>query len=219
MTLKAVFFDHDGTLVNSEVEHCRFWQIVMQQQGVDLSTKMYMDLYCGVPGAENAEMLVEQYDLAISSAQLLQAKEVVTQAYLDQQPYPLISGVRDILDWCQQKKLTLAVVSGAIETRVLSSLNGHQITPYFKFICCADEVAQNKPDPAIYKLALEKSGFQADECLAIEDTNVGVQSVIEAGLTCCAIRHEYAPDHDLSMASVIVHNMAEARQWINANYF
>jgi len=101
---------------------------------------------------------------------------------------------------------------------VLSSLNGHEISSYFDFICSGDEVARNKPDPALYALALKKSGIQADECLALEDTSVGVKSAIDAGLVCCAIRNDYAPDHDLSEATIVVNNMEEARCWIRDNY-
>ena len=218
MALKAIFFDHDGTLVNSEPEHCRFWQAIMRQYGIELSTADYMALYCGVPGLENAQMLIDEYDLAVSASDLSRSKEAVTQTYLDKQPYPLMPEVHETLDWFQQQNVKMAVVSGAVEKRVLFSMQGHGIGEHFDFLCCGNEVARNKPDPALYKLALRKSGFQADECLAIEDTNVGVQSAIEAGLVCCAIQNDYAPDHDLSEATVVVSNMAEAQRWIEDSF-
>ncbi|MGB0849407.1 MAG: HAD family hydrolase [Thiolinea sp.] len=218
MALKAIFFDHDGTLVNSEVEHCRFWQTAMQQYGYTLTTAEYMAVYSGIPGLLNAQMLVDDYGMSVSSAELFQVKEAITQAYLDQKPYPLMPEVREVLAWVKQQSLVSAVVSGADSVRVSRSLQGNQISGYFDFVCCAEDVAHNKPDPAVYTLALERSGFKADECLAIEDTNVGVQSAIEAGLVCCAIRNDYAPDHDLSQATVIVNNMTEVRDWVRATY-
>jgi HAD superfamily hydrolase (TIGR01509 family) len=216
--LKAIFFDHDGTLVNSEVEHCRCWRLVMQQHGINLSIADYMALYCGVPGLENAQMLIDAYGLAIPAIELSEEKEVATQAYLDKQPYPLMPQVRETLEYFQKTHLRLAVVSGATEQRILTSLDGHDIGGYFDFLCGANEVARNKPDPSLYLLGVEKSGFQVDECLAIEDTKVGVKSAIEAGLACCAIRNDYALDEDLSTATVVVNNMGEARRWVETNY-
>ena len=179
-----------------------------------------------MPGAQNAQMLVDEYALSIAAAQLAEEKERLTDEFLAENTFELLPYVRQTIVYFDGLKggrsdqdLALVVVSGAIHERVMSSLDGHGLTGYFDFICSGDEVTQNKPDPAVYLLALEKTGFHADECLAIEDTVIGVDSALAAGLTCCAIRSDYTANHDFSMADVTVNSMEEARQWIVARYF
>ncbi len=223
--LKSIFFDHDGTLVDSEVEHFRFWEKAMKNHGVQLPEQQYKDLYCGVPGAQNAQMLVEEYALPILATQLAMEKETLTDHFLQTHTFELLPHVRQTLDYFHHLRHqhasqapSIGVVSGAVHHRIMSSLNGHQLTKYFDFICGGDEVEHNKPDPAVYRLALKKSGFNADQCLAIEDSVVGVQSALGAGLAVCAIRSEYTVTHDFSMATAVVGSMEEAQAWIIENY-
>ncbi len=223
--LKSVFFGHDGTLVNSEVEHFRFWEKAMKNHDVTLPEQQYRDLYCGVPGAKNAQMLVEEYDLPIPATQLLLEKETLTDQFLETGVFGLLPHVKETLAYFQRLKQqyptkapSTGVVSGAIHERIMSSLDGHHLTTHFDFICGGDEVEQNKPNPSIYLLVVEKSGAKTDQCIAIEDSVVGVKSALGAGLDVCAIRSEYTTGHDFSMATVVVNSMKEAKKWMMETY-
>ena len=74
----------------------------------------------------------------------------------------------------------------------------------FQFVLAGDVVQAKKPDPAIYLLALEKTGLQADECLVFEDSHIGAVAAKAAGMHVVATTNPYTEDEDLSMADLVV---------------
>ena len=82
MTLKAILFDHDGTLVDSEVTHFQLWKEVLEKHSVELAEQGYKDFYSGTPTPRNAEILVNKYNLAITPKALAEEKEKFTHAFL-----------------------------------------------------------------------------------------------------------------------------------------
>ena len=65
-----------------------------------------------------------------------------------------------------------------------------QLEQYFDVITSGEDVANSKPDPAVYLLAMERLGVTANECVSIEDTENGIRSAIASGLVCCAVRND-----------------------------
>ena len=114
--------------------------------------------------------------------------------------------------------LKLGIVTGAGRFDVSSTLQGHQLEHYFDVITTGEDVANSKPDPAVYLLAMERLGVKPNECVAIEDTENGIRSAIAAGLICCAVRNDYSVGHDLSVATDVFANMNDAKNWIINRY-
>ena len=218
MKLKGILFDHDGTLVDSEVTHFQLWKRVLEKHNVELAEQGYKDFHSGTPTPKNAEILVEKYSLSIIPKELADEKEVATHAYLKDQSFPLMPDSLATIQHFHNVGLKLGVVTGAGRFGVKSTLQTYQLEDYFDVITTGEDVPLSKPSPDVYLLALEKLGLQANECIAIEDTENGIRSATAAGLICCAIRNDYSASHDLSIATKVFDNMKAARNWISANY-
>ena len=218
MKLKGILFDHDGTLVDSEVTHFQLWKRVLEKHNVELAEQGYKDFHSGTPTPKNAEILVEKYSLSITPKELAEEKEVATHAYLKEQSFPLMSDSLATIQYFHQIGLKLGVVTGAGRFGVKSTLQAYDLEDYFDVITTGEDVALSKPSPDVYLLALEKLGLQADECIAIEDTENGIRSATAAGLICCAVRNDYSASHDLSIATEVFDNMEAAKNWISSNY-
>ncbi len=219
MALKAILFDHDGTLVDSEGVHYQMWLEVLRPYGVSLSSEQYMQIYSGMPTRDNARDLVERFQLNAVVDELVAKKLEIAHAYLEDNAFPLMAGAQDILDYFQQQpNIQQAIVTGAGAEIVNATIRSHQLAAYFATIVSCDDVAQSKPAPDCYLLALERLGLQAEECIAIEDTEHGVAAAVGAGVSCLAIPNAQSQAHNFSKATAILPNLMAAQAWIQKRY-
>jgi HAD superfamily hydrolase (TIGR01509 family) len=216
--LKAVLYDHDGTLVDSEAAHYRMWAGVLAAHGVALSESEYQSHYAGIPTSANAGDLVARFAMAVPAGRLAEAKKSATDAFLSREAFPLMPGVRESLAYFGARGLRLGIVTGAGHTGVSTTLRAHGLAADFEVIVTADDVARSKPAPDSYLLAIERLGLAAAECVAIEDTAHGVASARAAGMACVAVPNAMSARHDFSRASAVAASLAEATRWIATKY-
>lgn len=218
MTLKAILFDHDGTLVDSEAVHCELWRAVLEPYDVSFSDDEYMRLYSGVSGLKNAQDMVDLYALPLTPEALLAEKEQASSVHLATQGFPLMPGVWEVLRFFQQAGLQLAVVTGAGRATVLRSLELHDLLPEFATVVSCDDVINSKPAPDSYQLAMQQLGLTPQECLAIEDTEHGLAAAVAADLPCVAIPNAQSQGHDFSKASVVLDSLLQTAGWVAGKY-
>ncbi len=215
MPLRAILYDHDGTLVDSETTHCRLWLDVMQRHGVAFTAQHYQAHYAGVPNAASAVDMVQRFGLSMRPEDLAAEKEAATRDYLLHASFELMPGARASIAFFLQAGLRLAVVTGARRYGVDASLRGHGLGDRFASVVSADDVRHSKPAPDCYLLALQQLGLQPDECVAIEDTAHGVAAARGAGLCCVAVPTAMSAHQDFSAASVLLQGgLAAATTWI-----
>lgn len=215
MSLKAVLFDHDGTLVDSETTHMALWRKAIEPYGVTITDEEYCQTLLGVPAERNAEILIEQHGLSLSIEELVATKLGHTHRFLASSCFPQIQNADFILrDLAEQLRLSL--VSGAQRVCVEASLNGHDWNGLFEQVVTGDDVPVNKPDPTSYLTAMSLMGLCADECIAVEDTQSGVRAATAAGIPTVAIRNQFSASHDFSTAAVEVPDLNAAYRWIKA---
>ncbi len=217
INLKAILFDHDGTLVDSEGTHFQLWEAILDKYKVKLSEQDYKDFHSGTPTPKNAEILVEKYKLKIVPQVLAEEKEKITHTFLAHNTFSLMPDSLATIQHFHKMGLKLGVVTGAGRFGVNSTLQGHKLEKYFDVITTGKDVTNSKPDPAVYLLAMKLLGVKSNECIAIEDTENGIRSAIAAGLICCAVKNDYSSRHDLSIATAVFNNIGEAKNWIINN--
>lgn len=213
MPLKAVLFDHDGTLVNSEYTHMQLWRKAVEPFGGFITEDEYWQTLLGVPCEQNAELIIQMRNLDMSVDELVNAKLKYTNQFLSESFFPQIKGadhvVRDLA-----KKLRLGLVSGSQRDCVEASLKGHNWSELFEQVVTGDDVALNKPNPASYLVAMERMQLNAEDCIAIEDTESGVKAASAAGIRTIAIRNSFSASHDFTQAHVEVPDLVKAHHWI-----
>lgn len=213
MRFKAVLFDHDGTLVDSEGQHCALWNQVLAPYGFALTQAQYKDFYAGVPTDANAADLVERFGVKETPQVLARLKNESAQAYLQANAFPLMPGVRESIAQLQAANWRLGVVTGARGYAIDATLRSHQLAPAFETVVSADDVANSKPAPDCYLLALQRMGLRPQDAVAFEDTEHGVAAAVAAGMACVAIPTEMSASHDFSAATVTLPSMQDAVHW------
>jgi len=218
LTIKAILFDHDGTLVDSEIAHFQMWVEVLKEYGVSLSQQQYKSHYAGIPTPANAVDMVQRFALPVSPESLIAEKNFATQALLSREAFPLMPGAQESIAFFQSCGIQLAVVTGAGREGVDVSIRGHALQGCFSTVVSGDDVAHSKPAADCYLLAMQRLGFSAEQCIAIEDTQNGVIAASSAGITCLAVPNAMSEQHDFSRAAEVFHNLEEATHWIENRF-
>lgn len=191
--IRAVIFDHDGTLVDSEPLHLLCWQRLLGEYGPLLTSETYKHNLMGIPSIESAKWIVSRFNLPHTPNALLKRKLTLLAELRIENPPPLCNGVLHLLSRIQRRGVQIGLASGASRPEVDHSLQHHAITSCFEAICTNEDVVRNKPAPDIYQLACRRLGVAPTQCLAIEDSATGQQSAIAAGLLCVRLAEDSAP--------------------------
>jgi HAD superfamily hydrolase (TIGR01509 family) len=209
-SFKAVFFDHDGTLVDSESVHMAIWQEVLARYEAVLSDQFYADHCAGVPTSKTAEMFVEKFQLHLTPTELIKTKREAEAIRLAKSPYPLMPFAREIVQLFASKQKVLAVVTGAPTHAAQYSLNAHGLNTLIPRIFSGQDTPRNKPAPDCYLLAIEQLRLQPHECIAFEDTEAGLAAATDANITCYAIPHALSKGQDFSKAAAVFASFSDA---------
>jgi len=218
MNIKAVLFDHDGTIADSEQVHFELWRDVLHKYYVELSHDEYKSLYAGIPTTTNAKTIVEKHSLEVEPTILALAKAEITNEYLVKQAFPLMKGALESVQYFYEQGLAVGVVTGAGREGVKSTLKNHGLEKYVSVVVSGDDVKNSKPAPDCYLLAAEKLGLHPWECLVIEDTYNGSLSAIRANMECIGVSLSPKVRNLFSKTVYECSDLNIATQWISQNY-
>lgn len=209
--LKAIIFDFDGIIVDSEPVHYRAMLAVAESFNVQFSYEHYLHHYIGFDDRDAFRTICGEHGVALDDARLrlmikAKGREFERQARLGIQPFP---GVVELIT-AASDKLSIGLCSGATRNDIrvtLSGIAGGKLLTLFKTFVTAEDVQHSKPDPESYALAAKQLGIAPADCLAIEDTAAGITSAKRAGLRTLGVGHSH-PLKELSHADRTVPNLA-----------
>ena len=125
-----------------------------------------------------------------------------------------MNGVLDAIVEFRRAGLKLAVVTGANANGVYATLRANDLQTHFTTIVSGDDVRVSKPAPDCYFLAFEKLELRAADCLAIEDTQHGLQAANAAGIRCLALPTPMSRHHNFDCATAILDGMPQAITYV-----
>jgi HAD superfamily hydrolase (TIGR01509 family) len=204
--IKAIFWDNDGVLVDTERLCFRATQHVLATVGIPLTKEQDIDLFL-VQG-KGAWHLAADKGLSPSAiAQLRHARNTIYSTLLSQEPL-LMAGVREVLDALHGAYVMEIVTSSAPDHLALI----HQTTgllPYFRFVLTASDCTHSKPHPEPYLRAIERSSCHKEKCLVIEDSERGLMAAKAAGLPCMVVPSEFTRGSNFAGADKVLENLAD----------
>lgn len=201
MPTRALVFDFDGTLADTESAVLRSWQQVFREHDVELP----LTAWYAVIGTQNTTaamfaLLAERVPGIDVEALRPKTRANVLRLLEDLGPR---EGVRDYLDAARESGLRLAVASSSSGAWVNPHLERLGLDGYFDAVLTGDR-HQAKPDPDLYLAALDALKAEAGESIAFEDTPHGVTAAKAAGLTCVAVPNAITETLDFGRADVVL---------------
>lgn len=177
--IKAAIFDMDGLLIDSE-------RIIMQgciqaaaTIGITYTQAEYVELV-GRVWSDSTRLMTQQLGSEANFQHVMQGLNAFLEAR--DHAFPLKDGVQALLQYYQSQGIVCSVASSSPIPHITHRLTHTGVLDYFSHVTSGQEVKRGKPHPDIYLLALEKLGLSAEECIAFEDSELGAQAAIAAGL-------------------------------------
>lgn len=205
--VRALIFDMDGVLVDSEPLHLLAYQELFSVHAIEY-TEAHNQEFLGCKDIAMAEILVERWTLPFSPEQLVQNKETILARLLrsDAQMRP---GVTKLLEEARALNIPCAVASSATLPTIQLVVDVLGIRQYFHHLSSGDEVEHGKPAPDVFLLAAKRLGVPPEHCLVIEDTFNGIKAAKAAGMFCIAIPCDATRHQDHSQADVNLNSLEE----------
>jgi HAD superfamily hydrolase (TIGR01509 family) len=188
---RALLFDLDGTLAETDSLHLPTWVDVLEPYGVQVDEDFYRQSISGRNTSEIIRDLLpelsDEENRSVGEAKEARFRERATEL----EPLP---GLLDFVAWGRERGMSIVLVTNAPEENVQAILLALKLRDYFDTVVLADEVEAVKPDPAPYRTALKKLGISAEEALAFEDSVSGISSSVAAGIPTVGITSSQVPE-------------------------
>ena len=217
--LKALLFDLDGTLIDSEYFHYKCWNEILEEYQVVLTYEDWLKTYAGVPLPVNAKNLLEKYNINASLPDVITRRENLTLDRLKTKDVNLMPFAREFIEFFYDKGLIMTIVTSSPRQDVEAIFGRNGLRKYFSLIITRSEVIKSKPDPESYNVCCEKLNISKENCIVFEDTINGVKSAIAAGITCFAIQSNTGEHERLNIADQLFLNLSEAKDHILSSMY
>ncbi|RDC57299.1 HAD family phosphatase [Pedobacter chinensis] len=215
--IKALLFDLDGTLIDSEKFHFDCWNEFLCQYKVSLDFKDWLTNYAGIPLPQNAKTIIDRYKIDEELAHFIDRRERITFDGFKTKDIELMPFALEFIQFFYEKGLKLAVVTASPRIDVEAVFERNGLAKYFSLFVTRTDVTKSKPDPESYNICVEKLGFAKEECLVFEDTINGVKSAMAAGITCYAIQNNIRAHQKLRIADQLFLNFANVKDYMIQN--
>ncbi|MHC4149227.1 MAG: HAD family hydrolase [Planctomycetota bacterium] len=214
--LRAVIFDFDGVITDTEIVHLRAFNSVLAPCDIEITTEEYYKDYLGLTDVDCFKMLADEGQLKADATEiekLVKQKNEIFEEMVRTNSR-IIEGVVEFLSMLKQNSVRMAICSGALLGEIELILKQAQLGHFFEAIVSADQIEKGKPDPEGYLLALERlnqndqNTILPDECIVIEDSHWGLEAAKAAGMHTVAVTNTYSAE-ELGLAEKIVARLDE----------
>jgi len=185
--IKALIFDFDGLILDTEVPDYESWQSVFQSYGQNLPVEKWGQIVGG-SGASDFDPHSYLESLIGTSVDPEEIWINRRKEYLETvSRQPILPGVVDCLDQARSMKLKLGVASSSSENWVHGHLSRLNLLEYFETVKTADDVIKTKPDPELFQAVLDQFEIRSKQAIVFEDSPNGILAAAAAGIPCVAI--------------------------------
>ena len=179
--IKAVIFDKDGTLHDTEQVYHRAWRAAGEQTGVPDIMK-FVEICTGTNFTRTEELWQEHYGDAFAFRPFWQLRNDIYDDLIATEGLPVKAGAYELLDYLKANGYKIALATSTNAPRVDRHLVMSDMKKYFDAVVTGDTVPNGKPAPDIFLIAAERLGVNPAECMGVEDSFNGVRAVKAAGM-------------------------------------
>ncbi len=201
--LKAIIFDMDGVIIDSEPQHAQAAMRVFKRHGADADYD-YCTSFIGSSTQAMTEDAIEKFGMDTPLEELLREMNAEKKKVLKEEGYAILPGVRELIRNLYQNGLRLAIASSSTPSEIENTVKTLGIKKYFTKLISSSQVEHPKPAPDSFLLALKELGVNARETMVVEDSCFGTQAAKAAGITCVGFVNPHSGQQDLSAADVLL---------------
>ncbi len=204
--IKAIIFDLDGVIVNSEPVHQHLENEMYRELGLEIPDELKRSIV-GTSAIDAWKLISRIYPLDKTPEELLAKGRGRYLEVVKKGGVPLSDGIRDVIDHFRSHDFLLMLASSATSRTIREVLKWHGLSMIFRIFVGGDQVSHSKPDPEIFLKTAKLGNMKPGECLVIEDASNGVKAAKAAGMFCIGYKNDFTGIQDLSAADVIVEKL------------
>lgn len=208
---KAIIFDMDGVIINSEPLHKKAYQSMFDEFNLEVSDKLYAS-FTGMATFPICEKLCEIFSLNHNPKVLVENKRKHFKRLFDKGlEINLIEGVRELIQHYYENNLILILASSASMDNINMIFKKFDLDHYFKMKISGADLKASKPHPEIFEKAVAFSGHSKVDCLVIEDSTNGILAAKAADIYCVGFDSEHSKNQDYSSADLVINSFDDIR--------
>ena len=208
MTIRALIFDFDGLILDTETAMFRSWEEIFIEYGITVSPVEWASLLGSSTDPAEAYDIIEKHIGEPVDRQSIRARRIQRELeFLKSEE--VMPGVLDLIAEAKEKNLRLGVASSSDRKWVLGHLTRLGLHTNFESIRCADDVSNTKPSPDLYLAVLNDMELQPHQAIAFEDSLHGVEAVKRAGIFCVAVPNDVTRHLPMPTADLTVNSLSE----------
>lgn len=204
--MKAIIFDMDGVIIDSEPVHFQLEKEMLEELGGTMTKEEYVNSV-GITDYDTWNIHKEKFNLKPSVEELIEMKK---ERFIENiHRINLVDNFQSFILDLYDKGYIMGLASSNNKKAVDSIIKNFNLDKYLEFVISGEEVVNGKPDPEIFLTAAKKMNVKPNECLVIEDAANGVAAAKAAGMKCIGLNNPNSYNQDLSQADLIINNFNE----------
>ena len=203
MAMKAIVFDMDGVLFDTEFVCLEGWKVVAKNNDLP-GIEQVFPRCIGLNNNDCNRVLQDAYGEDFDCVEFKKQASVEFWSYIEKNGLPEKPFVHEILEWLKASDYKVGLASSTRRESVLNCLKNAGILEYFEVVISGDMVEHSKPEPDIYLLACKELGVAPEEAYAIEDSFNGIRSAHKAGMKPVMVPDMLPPDAEMQEKSVVI---------------
>ncbi len=214
---RAVLFDLDGLIAETESLHEKAYDFLSEKFGIRL-TPEYIDTMVGLPVEVNVRRIMQDFCIPEENFNKILALRFESfERIVKIMPIYPMDGIPEFLVKIKEKGIKTALVTSSIKAHailIMENISRHScvkgsIVEFFDVMVFGDDLTRYKPAPDIYIEAINRLGLKPMYCLALEDSQAGVESAKKAGADVVAVPNTYTKDQNFSKADLVISSVKE----------
>ncbi len=210
---KAVIFDMDGIIFDSErlVLYC--WEKLAEKYQLDNMREAYLPCI-GTNDVRMKEIMMDYYGAEFPYDKLRKESSILFHEMVDREGLPVKKGARKLLEFLELHRIPVGLASSTRLAVVTEELKQAGLYGFFHAVTGGDQLKRSKPEPDIYLMACEKLGVRPEDTYAVEDSYNGIRSSYSAGMLPVMVPDLLPPTVEMREKSVIVlEDLLQVRDW------
>ena len=212
MKVKAVIFDLDGVIADTEPLSAKADEIVLGRHGIRITPKEKHEAF-GRKVEEIYDDAIKARGLNLDAKLLLEEKDEVFVGLIKGSMKPVKNSL-ELVGFLKKSGCRVALATSSHAVKMDAELKELGIASLFEVKVNGDEVKRGKPDPEIFLKAAKRLGMKPGECAVIEDSGFGVKAAKRAGMLAIGFRSPNSPGQDLSEADMVVDDLDKVRVYL-----
>lgn len=205
--IKALIFDFDGLILDTESPVYQSWQEIYQDYGCSLPISEWLKCVGTADAFDPYDYLEVQLGHTLDRTKVHQKRVSLKSSLIDLES--VMPGVEDRIAEAQTLGLRLGVASSSPRSWVVDNLSKLNLEHHFSTIKCCEDVKRVKPDPGLYLEALQALGVEASEAIVFEDSLNGVTAAKRAGIFCVAVPNAITRHSSFELADLQLFSLAD----------